>query len=141
VKKLIEGLQEKFQTQQPLNRNDEQAVWATDKSARVKKGTPGREGRPGGDQTSKRINNAVMFGSLPPGTDMEDQELTDQRKMPMVMSGESDVSKDYSKAALGKGFTPRPMSATDDEYSNQHDDAFYDDLGGFVERNNMLDRL
>lgn len=122
MKRLIEGLQEKFQVNQRLP-PQEPDRWRSDKAARVAKGFPGRSNR------------------MPPGQDIEDQAQTDQRATPFVMGGESDASEDYNSGAMRTGFTQRPMSATEDEYSNQHNDAFYDDLGGFVERNNMLDRL
>jgi hypothetical protein len=103
---MVGILQEKFQHDYPQQRNDDASSgWVTDKAARAKKNTPGREGRAGGDPGSKTMDNAVMFNSLPPGMDIEDQEMTDQREFGMVMSGESDVSRDYSAQACNKGFT------------------------------------
>lgn len=140
-------LQEKFQVDYPQQSNDdEHSGWITDKQARAKKGVPGREGREGGDPTSQRLNNAVMYQGLPPGMDIEDQEMTDQRQFATVMSGQSDVSQDWNTEAQRTGFTRKPMRATDDEYSNAHVDAFYDEIKvdgevGFAERNNVLDRL
>lgn len=141
-------LQEKFQVDNPQQRNDdaEGRGWTSDKSARAKKNTPGREGREGGDPGSRAMNNAVGFNSLPPGTDLEDQEMTDQRRFDTVMSGASDVSRDFNAEAVAKGFQRKAMRPTDDEYSNAHVDAFYDEIKvdgdvGFVERNNVLDRL
>lgn len=140
-------LQEKFQVDNPQQGNDDASSgWLTDKSARVKKGTPGREGRPGGDHASQHMNNAVNYASLPPGMEIEDQEMTDQRQFATTMGGESDVSKDWNAEAVKKGFKRLPMRATDDEYSNAHVDAFYDEMDvdgeiGFTERNNVLDRL
>lgn len=140
-------LQEKFQVDYPRQGNDDgQKGWASDNSARAKKGMPGREGHAGGDPTSKAMNNAVGFNSLPPGTDMEDQEVTDQREFKTVMSGQTDVSRDWNEQAQKTGYTRRAMRATDDEYSNAHNDAFYDEIKvdgdvGFAERNNVLDRM
>lgn len=140
-------MQEKFQVDFPQQKNDDaDSGWLNDKSARAKKNLPGREGRAGGDPPSKYMNNAVHFNSLPPGMDIEDQEVTDQRRFATTMSGESDVSEDYNSQSIRQGFTRRPMRATDDEYSNQHNDAFYDEMTvdgvtGFVERNNVLDRM
>jgi hypothetical protein len=140
-------LQEKFEVDYPLNRNDDESSgWIDDKQARAKKGIPGREGRAGGDHASQTMNNAVMYQGTPPGMDIEDQETSDQRKFATVMSGESDVSHDWNPKAQITGFTRLPMRATDDEYSNAHVDAFYDEITvdgetGFAERNNMLDRL
>lgn len=139
-------LQEKFQVDNALNRNDEEAGWISDKAARAKKGTPGREGRAGGDHASQRMNNAAQFAGLPPGMDIEDQEMSDQRSFKNTMGGESDVSADYNTEAVRKGFSRKSMRATDDEYSNAHVDAFYDEITvdgdtAFTERNNVLDRM
>ena len=43
--------------------------------------------------------------------------------------------------AVRKGFDRKKLLQTDDQYTREHNDAFYDDVGGFVERNNVLDRL
>lgn len=140
-------LQEKFQVDNAQVANDDgEGGWVSAKSARAKKGMPGREGNSGGDPDSRTMNNAVEFASLPPGMDVEDQEVTDQRQFGTVMSGASDVSKDWNAEAQAKGFTRKPMRATDDEYSNAHVDAFYDEVKvdgevGFTERNNVLDRI
>ena len=143
----MDVLQEKFQVDYPKQGNDDgHNGWKSDKAARVKKNMPGREGTAGGDPSSKAMNNAVGFNSTPPGMDVEDQEVTDQRQFKTVMSGETDVSKDWNPEAVKNGFTRRTMRATDDEYTNAHNDAFYDEIKvdgdvGFAERNNMLDRM
>lgn len=141
-------LQEKFQVDNPQQKNDDASSgWVTDRSARTKKGTPpGREGRPGGDPQSQHIDNAVFWNGLPPGTNIEDQEATDQRQFKTTMGGESDVSADFNATAVRQGYKRKPMRATDDEYSNAHVDAFYDEIKvgedvGFTERNNVLDRM
>lgn len=140
-------LQEKFQVDNPQQKNDDASSgWVNDKAARAKKNTPGREGRAGGDGPSRFIDNAVLYNSLPPGMDIEDQEMTDQRKFDICMGGESDVSKDWNPEAVRQGYQRKPMRATDDEYSNAHVDAFYDEIKvdgdvGFTERNNVLDRM
>ena len=139
-------VQEKFQVRPPQNHNDEEPGWTNDKSARAKKNTPGREGAAGGDAESRFVDNAVFYNGLPPGMDVEDQELTDQRRLDIVMGGATDISKDYNPGAVEKGFTRKKMLGTDDEYSNEHTDIFYgeakvgDDIG-FVERGNLLDRM
>lgn len=140
-------LQEKFQVDNPQQANDDaESGWKLDKSARVKKLLHGREGRAGGDYASRYMDNAVHYNGLPPGMDIEDQEVTDQREFKTTMGGESDVSKDWNTEALRTGYTRKAMRATDDEYSKAHVDAFYDEINvdgdiGFTERNNMLDRL
>lgn len=144
-------VQEKFQVTIPHESMTEN-TWVDDKSARVKKGTPGREGRSGGDYDSKSMDNAVNYNSLPPGMDLEDQEMSDQRKCNYSLSGgfpegknAGDVTQDISAMAFKKGFTQHDMRPTDDQYTREHNDAFYDEIKvdgvtGFVERNNVLDR-
>jgi hypothetical protein len=141
-------LQEKFQVDNPQEANDdnEERGWIPDREARVKKLMPGREGYIGGDAESTYMNNAVLFNSLPPGMDLEDQEVTDQREFKFSMGGETDISSHYTRESEKTGFMRLQMRATDDEYSKAHVDAFYDEIDvdgniGFTERNNMLDRL
>lgn len=139
-------VQEKFEVRFPIPNDDDGNSWVSDKAARVKKGLPGREGRPGGDPGSKPMNDAVAFNGLPPGSDIEAQELTDQHRMQFVMSGETDVSHDWNREAVHNGFTRLKLRPTDDMYTREHNDAFYDEMTvdgqtGFVERNNMLDRM
>lgn len=144
-------VQEKYQVDYPNRDGSEEASngWKTDKSARVKKMQPGREGLPGGDYESRFMNNAMETLSLPPGMDIEDQEYTDQRKFNHSIAGNfpsghnaGDVtSHELTATSLRKGFSEKPLLQTDDEYTREHNDPFYDDVGGFVERNNMLDRL
>lgn len=138
-------MQSKFQTTEPQNRNEELDTWVTDKSARAKKGLPGREGRSGGDREASYMNNAVMFNSTPPGMDIEDQEVTDQREMPHVLASQNDVTPDQGAKALKTGFTRHDCCPTDDQYTNEHRDRFYDSVKvdgveGFCERSNYLDR-
>lgn len=143
-------VQEKFQVNYPQQGNDDShSGWVTDRSARAKKGTPGREGRPGGDPSSRSMDNAVMYNGLPPGMDIEDQESADIRQQSMngnnLGSGEQ-VTVDVTSRSLRDGFDRKKMLSTDDMYTREHNDAFYDvvdveGVEGFVERNNMLDRM
>lgn len=144
-------VQEKFQVTYPdydsENEEDVQG-WTTDAEARTKKNTPGREGRPGGDVNSRYMNNATFFTTLPPGMDIEDQEICDIRQMDVNTAGNyptrlaaGDRTQDLKPETLRKGFDKKKLLQTDDQYTREHNDAFYDDVGGFVERNNMLDRM
>lgn len=124
----MNSMQEKFQVTAPENTLDQGRSWITDKAARVSKGFPGRSNR------------------MPPGMDIEDQAQTDQPSFPMTMSGESDVSHDYSQKSMKTGFIPRKCCPTDDQYTGEHQDMFYnsvkvDGVEGFCERGNLLDRL
>jgi hypothetical protein len=133
-------VQEKFQVKYPEAENAQGNVWKSDKSARVKKGTPGREGRPGGDWESKTMNTAVFYPTLPPGSDITDQEMSDIRQMRTVTAGTDDVTDNPSASDFSRGSVKLSLRPTDDMYTREHQDAFYDDVGGFVERNNYMDR-
>lgn len=148
-------VQEKFQVNYPDrdSKAENQSSWITDMQARAKKMMPGREGRPGGDPGSRFVNNARFFQSLPPGEDIEDQELCDIRQMGISVNGNmprgpaaGDFTQELDAQVLRKGFSRKKLLSTDDEYTREHNDAFYDvvevdGVEGFVERNNMLDRL
>jgi hypothetical protein len=148
-------VQEKFQVNMPQQRNDDaRSGWITDAEARAKKNTPGREGRPGGDSDSRFMDNAVFYNTLPPGMDIEDQEMCDIRRMGLSINGnmpEGEATGDVTNAevnatSLRKGFSHKKLLSTDDEYTREHNDAFYDvvevdGVEGFIERNNMLDRM
>ena len=144
-------VQEKFQVNYPDRQSsaENQHGWLTDLEARAKKMMPGREGVPGGDGESRFMNNAAFFNSLPPGMDIEDQEIVDIRKMGVNVSGnmpaeyaEGDLTNnELNKVSLRDGFHKKKLLQTDDEYTREHNDALYDDVGGFVERNNYLDRM
>lgn len=84
--------------------------------------------------------NELKFNQLPPGMEINNQKRVQIQNMPLVLAGESDVSKDTNAQALADGFTKRKMKGCDDQYTGEHVDHFYGDAGGFVERNNYLDR-
>lgn len=144
-------VQEKFQVTYPdydsQNEEDVQG-WIPDMDARAKKGLRGREGHVGGDGPSRFMNNAEMFNTLPPGMDIEDQEISDIRKMGINVAGNQPTplaqgdltNNELHPMALRKGFDRKALLSTDDAYTREHNDAFYDDVGGFCERNNYLDR-
>jgi hypothetical protein len=150
-------VQEKFEVRYSQQHNDDASSegghWVTDMSARAKKLMPGREGLPGGDYNSRYMNNAMFTLSLPPGMDIEDQEFSDVRKMGINTAGgfpselaQGDRTRDLSAHSLTVGFDRKKLRGTDDEYTRQHNDAFYDvmevdGVEGYLERNNMLDRM
>lgn len=145
-------VQEKFQVNYPEAPDDEQG-WVSDKDARAKKNMPGREGLAAGDAASRFINDAAFFNSLPPGMDIEDQEVADIRRMGINTAGgfpnllaRGDRTQDLTARSVVTGFDHKRLLPTDDQYSREHNDAFYDEIEvdgniGFIERNNMLDRL
>lgn len=81
------------------------------------------------------------FNYLPPGMEINNQRSSEIKSMQFVISGENDVSKDVNPGAFLDGFTRRAQKGTDDQYTGEHVDQFYGDAGGFVERNNYLDRI
>ena len=144
-------VQEKFQVTFPdydsKNEEDVQG-WCTDMEARAKKYARGREGMAGGDSNSRFTNNALFVNTLPPGMDIETQELADIREMGINIAGnftttlaQGDVTNgELHPMSLRKGFDRKELLQTDDVYTREHNDAFYDDVGGFCERNNYLYR-
>jgi len=119
-------LQEKLQITVPA-KEEAGDQWVSAKSQRCVHGVPVT------DTKSK-------YNFTPPGMEMGNQEFYDQPKMSFVMAGTTDVSEDTNPAAFAEGFKKRDMKASDDQYTGEHVDHFYGDAGGFVERNNYLDR-
>lgn len=121
-------LQEKFQVDLPPAAPEEH-TWRSDGSARTKKGVSGQD--------------SVV---LPPGQNIDRQRLPPKDNLPLVMGGETDVSRDFNPEACRNGYKRLQARPTDDEYTRAHQDAFYDEITvdgetGFAERNNVLDRL
>jgi hypothetical protein len=115
-------VQEKMETTAPPAKK-EPNFWASDASARRKASPADRR------ETSLRADTENVGASFP-----------------SVVSGESDVSRDYNRQSERKGYTRLKYLPTDDAYTNEHEDAFYGEARdgkdvGFVERNNTLDRL
>lgn len=135
---MTDIVQEKFQVNYPEVPEGNEGQWATDKSARTKKGlqTRAMDGR-------YESYNGDFYTSLPPGTDIRDQEVYDDSKLPLAgcLGSGTQVTEDVTRESVVKGFDTKRLLQTDDEYTREHNDAFYDDVGGFVERNNMLDRM
>jgi hypothetical protein len=139
-------VQEKFQEEFPQKPEGiESRHWASDKSARVKKGLPGKE-------DVHTSSEGVMFNSLPPGMDIEDQEMADIRQQYTSDGGATDVSHDTPMGSdMNRGFKRKRMRPTDDLYTNEHVDLFYGEIKvevedgemevGFLERGNLLDRM
>lgn len=127
-------LQEKMQITVPA-KDEAGEGWASFQSARdsqseVPQFCPNTSADPDGNK----------FNKMPPGMDISNQNSAEINNMAFVMAGESDVSKDTNPGAFDNGFTKRQMKGTDDQYTGEHVDHFYGDAGGFVERNNYLDR-
>lgn len=135
------SLQEKFQITIP-GKDDEVDAWVDQGSVR----STGEAGfiHSNNVYPDADVTNKTNF--MPPGMDISNQRRKRIEQMPFSMSGMTDVSRDTSDGAFGKGFTRRNMGASDDQYTGEHVDHFYgeavdsDGNVGFVERNNYLDR-
>lgn len=113
----MEPIQEKFQTTAPF-----------------KEETATGDGWVEPTYNSRRQEKLCM-----PSTEIEEPTVN---SMPMSIAGASDVSRGTTyKNSMKQGFEKNPMGMTDDLYTGEHADHFYGDAGGFVERNNYLDRL
>lgn len=126
-------VQEKFQVNYP-RRSAMDHEWATDKSARDKKG----------------LTNSLRsrYNLLPPGANIEDQRQADIKPQSWAggLTSGTQVTEDVTASSLKCGFDRKKLLSTDDSYTREHNDAFYDEVEvdgveGFVERNNMLDRM
>lgn len=82
-------------------------------------------------------DSSVRFNKMPISN--IDDGRTDY--IPLSLAGQTDVTDNLQPPALQNGFTSVPMKGTDDQYTGEHCDLFYGDSGGFVERNNYLDRI
>ena len=137
-------VQEKFEVRAPREpEGNDGNAWATDVSARTKKGLQTRAG--GSGQFESYSGDTLQ--SLPPGQNIDAQEhadLPDLRAAGGLGSG-TQATEDVTTTSLREGFSHKAMSPTDDMYTREHNDAFYDTVEvdgveGFVERNNYLDR-
>lgn len=137
-------VQEKFEVR-PERKPEgvEGTGWASDSSARDHLGMQTRSG-----MGRFEPYRGDLYNSLPPGSDISDQEVAYIRTP--VEAGEmgtgSQATSDVNATSLRTGFDRKKLSPTDDMYTREHNDAFYDTITmdgveGFVERNNYLDRL
>jgi hypothetical protein len=128
--------QEKSQISGPVVHNDDVPdKWASATSARQSQAdVPSFKAKDSADFDRQ------CFNVMPPGMEISEQPSAETNGMPLVMSGESDVSKDTNPESFREGFKRVDMKGTDDLYTGEHTDLWYGDAGGFVERNNYLDR-
>lgn len=80
----------------------------------------------------------AKFNCLPPGQTI-DNNCGLNPTWTHGMAGETDVSDDVGES-VEKGYKRVEMNPWDDTYTGEHADPFYVDVGGFIERNNNLDR-
>lgn len=111
--------QEKFQITVPAKIEGDEP-WAEFKTQRVLNPQTQLEMPPGYDASGPMDSFREVVGSETSPSDVK-----------MDLEGDSSIRRGYGKA---------PMKGTDDQYTGEHADQFYGDAGGFVERNNYLDR-
>src|ERR1700735_444659 len=132
-------VQEKFQGNEPQNTNDDASSgWVSDKSARDTNRLQTRHPELG---TYERYG--ARLNMLPPGMNIEDQDIADIHAQPMggCLGSGTQVTDDCTTKSFKEGFARKPLRPTDDQYTREHNDAFYDTITvdgveGFVERNN-----
>jgi hypothetical protein len=137
-------VQEKFQVNAPANPNDDaHSGWVSDKRARDNNGLITRH-----PELGRYEKRGARLNMLPPGANIDDQQIADIHAQPMAgcLGSGTQVTDDCSVKAFREGFDRKPLRPTDDQYTREHNDAFYDTVTvdgveGFVERNNMLDRM
>jgi hypothetical protein len=131
-------VQEKFQTNQVM-RPEPSHEWASDASARTRKGLQQRH------DDGKYQTYRADLNQLPPGMDIEHQSVREINPMRTVTAGTDDVTDNPVGRDFREGYVPLKLRSTDDMYSREHHDAFYDEITvdgitGYLERNNTLDR-
>lgn len=134
-------LQEKFQVMAPQPKTDgENGKWVSQTCARAAQVFRNNDWQ---EQRSDDVDTR-QFVEMPHGMEIDQGMVTSLiNGMPLSMAGETDVTNLTTPRALhpDKGFTKHEMKGTDDCYTGEHVDHFYGDSGGFVERNNYLDRM
>ena len=126
------SLAEKFQITLPPKK-DIPDQWVTAQSQHINTG----------HDVQMNPDHGEKFNIMPVGYDA----TCSRDKFVYGFGGDTDVSDGMNPKAMMRGYNRVPMKGTDDQYSGEHIDLFYgeaeDEDGnvGFVERNNMLDRL
>jgi hypothetical protein len=136
-------VQEKFEVHSPRKPEGvEGSGWVSDASARDRNGLSTRNAYSG------RYQGRNGYNDLPPGSNIDDQSCRDIPPEPMAgsLGTGTQATDDVNTTSLREGFDRKQMRPTDDMYTREHNDAFYDSVEvdgveGFVERNNYLDRL
>lgn len=130
------SLQEKSQVTLPPTSDDEPHTWATFEQAR----NPDVGAHPGGKWEPSRADSVDTrrFNKMPMDMEMSACEYT---PMPCSLAGETDASKDTNPEAIREGFSKGDLNGYDDQATGKRQDLFYGNAGGFLERNNYLDRV
>jgi hypothetical protein len=128
------SLQQKFQITLP-NKAEGGESWASADSAK----------RSREDQGFTPANAASVdmcrFNKMPPGMGIDDQDRTQINPMSLTPAGTTDASRDTNQTSMNDGFKVRDLNGHDDQNTGKGADLFYDEVGGFTERANYLDRM
>jgi hypothetical protein len=163
------SLQDKFQTSYPYKEEDDENAnweWAKNGTLRGRPLSGGMAGEIGFSPlaqykssqpflhpkgNAESVNTTAARNDPPRRTDLQEWVIKENGGMKLVTASATDVTNDVEAKALKNGFTYHDMDSVDDEYTGANQDHFYgeaigpDDGGnevvGFVERNNYLDRL
>lgn len=137
-------MQEKFEVRSARKpEGTEGGGWVDAKRARDRRGLQTRGG-------AGRFEpyHGDLYNSLPPGMDLDDQEIACTPGMDLAggLGSGTQATEDVTRESLKRGFDRKALRPTDDMYTREHNDAFYDTVEvdgveGFVERNNYMDRL
>jgi hypothetical protein len=159
------SLQDKFQTSYPYKEEDDEGKtweWAKDGAIKARQASGGKSANsyahqwqdPAFVRTTTQIpyvNRKASDNGVPVWTDMQEVTMHMNGGMSLTTMSETDVTNVVKPNELLNGFCLHDMDSVDDEYTGANSDHFYgiakgpDDGGneveGFVERNNYLDRL
>ena len=132
-------VQEKFEIREPNPSDKDQGPWASDASARTRKGLQQRH------DSGKYQSYRADLNMLPPGMNIDEQQVREINSMRTVTGGTDDVTDNPVGSNFSKGYVGLKMKGTDDLYTNEHVDVFYnsvevDGVEGYLERGNVLDR-
>ena len=77
--------------------------------------------------------------------DLDDQSVREVNSMRLITAGTDDVTDNPKGQDFVKGYVSLELKPTDDQWTREHQDAFYDEITvdgvtAFNERNNYLDR-
>jgi hypothetical protein len=155
------SLQDKFQTSYPYKEEDNEGkTWQWAKNGTLKpslvsggysSNSIAHDFQAKGNRSIPYVSEVAARNGPPTWTDIQEATMRQNGGMKMSTAGATDVTNASNKKALKDGWTMHDMDSVDDEYTGANQDHFYgeaigpDDGGnevvGFVERNNYLDRL
>lgn len=133
----MNNLQEKIQLIAPKSSAEQESSWVTPESQQRHYRLPSESypGTPGEVGAEGFLDKKQNF--MPVGNDATDTDGSVAKFTPLKMAGTVAISSPVNGQSLRNGFVKSPMDLIDTE---EPKDNFYEDIGGFVERSNYLDR-